>query len=115
MSESVQIALLWPVVLLVTLGVIEAGIWIHGRQAALRAATAAADVARGSAGSAGQAEDLAGKIARSSGLRAVSVAVTTSGDEVRVVVSGTAPAILDLPLTRISESASAPREQVTTP
>ncbi len=64
MTESVQIALIWPLLLLVTLGVIQAGIWIHGRQVALRAAVTAADVASGSAGSSGAARDLATKIAR---------------------------------------------------
>ena len=53
MTESVQIALIWPLLLLVTLGVIQAGIWIHGRQVALRAAVAAVEVASGSAGSSG--------------------------------------------------------------
>jgi Flp pilus assembly protein TadG len=115
MTESVQIALIWPLLLLVTLGVIQAGLWIHGRQAALRAAIAAVDVASGSSGSSGAASELAADIARSAGLNAVTVEVQTSSTSVRVVVSGTTPAILDLPLGRISESAAAPRELVSTP
>jgi Flp pilus assembly protein TadG len=115
MTESVQIALIWPLLLLVTLGVIQAGLWIHGRQAALRAAIAAVDIASGSNGSSGAASELAADIARSAGLNAVTVDVQTSSTSVRVVVSGTTPAILDLPLGRISESAAAPRELVSTP
>ena len=115
MTESVQIALIWPLLLLVTIGVIQAGIWIHGRQVALRAAVTAADVASGSASSSGAAQDLATKIARSAGLNSVDVDVDTSATTVRVVVSGTMPSILDLPLGRISESAAAPRELVSTP
>ena len=114
-SESVQLALIWPLLLLVTLGIIQAGIWIHGRQAALRAAIAAADVASGSAGSAAAADDLATKIAASAGLRSVEVGVDMSGPQVRVVVSGTTPTILDLPLGRITESAAAPREVFSDP
>lgn len=115
MTESVQLALIWPLLLLVTIGVIQAGIWIHGRQVALRAAVAAADVASGSSGSSGAARELATKIARSAGLNSVAVDVDTSATTVRVVVSGTMPAILDLPLGRIAESAAAPRELVSTP
>lgn len=114
-TESVQIALIWPLLLLVTLGVIQAGLWIHGRQVALRASIAAADVASGSSGSSAAAVELAADIARSAGLDAVAVDVEISGTLVRVVVSGTTPSILDLPLGRITESATAPRELVSTP
>lgn len=114
-TESVQIALIWPLLLLVTLGVIQAGLWIHGRQVALRASIAAADVASGSSGSSAAARELAADIARSAGLDAVAVDVEISGTLVRVVVSGTTPSILDLPLGRITESATAPRELVSTP
>jgi Flp pilus assembly protein TadG len=114
-SESVQLALIWPLLLLVTLGIIQAGIWIHGRQAALRAAIAAADVARGSTGSAAAADDLGTKIAAAAGLRSVDVSVEVSSAQVRVVVAGTAPSILDLPLGRITESAATPREVLSDP
>lgn len=115
MSESVQWALLWPLLLLVTIGIIQAGLWVHGRQSALRAAVAAADLASGRDGSAGPAENLASDIARSAGLASVEVDVQTSATQVRVVVSGRTPALLQLPLGHIRESAAAPRERVTTP
>ena len=73
------------------------------------------DVASGRDGSAGAAEDVAGGIARSAGLGAVDVDVQTSATQVRVVVSGRMPALLDLPLGQISESAAAPRELVSNP
>ena len=114
MTESVQLALIWPLLLLVTLGVIQAGLWVHGRQVALRAATAAADVASGRDGAAGAA-GLAAGIARSAGLRSVEVDVRSSADQVQVVVTGRMPALLDLPLGQIRESAAAPRERVTNP
>lgn len=115
MTESVQLALIWPLLLLVTLGIIQAGLWVHGRQVALRAATAAADVAGGRDGSAGAARGVAVGIAHSAGLAAVEVEVNSSPTEVRVVVSGRTPALLELPLGRISESAAGPRERVTVP
>ena len=114
-TESVQLALIWPLLLLVTLGVIQAGLWIHGRQVALRAAAAAVDVASGREGSAGAASDVASGIARSAGLDAVDVEIQTSATQVRVVVSGQMPALLDLPLGQIRESAAAPRELVSDP
>ena len=62
-TESAQYALIWPVLLLVTLGIIQAGIWIHGHHVANRAAHAAADVASGSYGSAGEAKQIAAMLA----------------------------------------------------
>jgi Flp pilus assembly protein TadG len=115
LSESVQYAVIWPVLLLTTLGIIQTGIWVHGHNVALRAAQAGADIARGTSGSAGEAESLSAGIARSGGLSQVQVGVTRGAATVEVTVTGTTPFILDLPLGRISESAAAPVERVTRP
>lgn len=114
-TESAQYALIWPVLLLVTLGIIQAGIWIHGHHVANRAAHAAADVASGSYGSAGEAKQIAAGIARSGGLEEVAVTVSTNAGRVEVTVAGRTPTMLDLPLGRISETAAAPIERVTRP
>ena len=58
-----QWAILWPLLLLLTLGIIQAGIFLHGRNVATAAATAAVDAARGSYGSAADAEQLGATIA----------------------------------------------------
>lgn len=113
--ESVQHAVIWPVLLLVTVGIIQAGIWVHGHNVALRAAQAGVDAVRGSYGSVGEAGQVAGGIARGGGLAAVDVRVSRGTATVQVTVTGTAPAILDLGLGRITETASAPVERVTTP
>ena len=115
LSESVQWAVLWPALMLVTLGIIQAGIFLHGRNVAQRAATAAVDAARGSYGSAADAQHLAANIAASAGLKDVSVRVQRSGTTVTADISATAPMIFDLRLGRISETASAPLERVTVP
>jgi Flp pilus assembly protein TadG len=115
LSESVQWAVLWPALMLVTLGIIQAGIFLHGRNVAQRAATAAVDSARGSYGSAADAQHLAASIATSAGLKEISVRVQRSGTTVSANVSATAPMIFDLRLGRISETASAPLERVTAP
>jgi Flp pilus assembly protein TadG len=115
LSESVQWAILWPLLMLLTLGIIQAGIFLHGRNVAQRAATAAVDAARGSYGTAADAQHLAETIASSGGLENISVRVRRTGTTARADVSGNAPTIFDLGLGRITEAASAPLERVTQP
>jgi Flp pilus assembly protein TadG len=114
-SESVQYALIWPVLMLTTLGIIQSGIWLHGRNVAQRAATAAADTARGTYGTSGDGEAIARDIARSGGLREISVVIRRSPTAVTVVVHAQAALILDLGLGSLNETASAPVERVTQP
>jgi Flp pilus assembly protein TadG len=115
LSESVQWAVLWPALMLLTLGIIQAGIFLHGRNVAQRAATAAVDAARGSYGSAAEAEHLAANIASSGGLKNISVRVQRTGTTVSADVSASSPMIFDLRLGRITETATAPMERVTVP
>ena len=115
LSESVQWAVLWPALMLVTLGIIQAGIFLHGRNVAQRAATAAVDHARGSYGSVAEAQHLAVNIASSGGLKNISVLVKRTGTTATADVSASAPMIFDLRLGRINESATAPLERVTAP
>ena len=115
LSESVQHAVIFPVLMLVTLGIIQAGIWVHGHTVAEHAAAAAVDIARGSYGSAAEAQDRAVRLATAGGLSDVNVDVRLSGGRAEVVVSGRAPMMLDLGLARIAEHASAPLERVTQP
>ena len=115
LSESVQYAVIFPLLMLVTLGVIQAGIWVHGHSVASRAAAAGVDIARGSTGQATEARETATRLATAGGLHDVSVQATRSGATAEVVVSGRAPLILDLGLARISEDATAPVERATNP
>jgi Flp pilus assembly protein TadG len=115
LSESVQWAVLWPLLMLVTLGIIQAGIFLHGRNVAQRAATAAVDAARGSYGSAAEAQQLAETIAAAGGLKNISVRIQRIGTTVSANVSANAPMIFDLGLGRVTETATAPLERVTQP
>jgi Flp pilus assembly protein TadG len=115
LSESVQWAVLWPLLMLLTLGIIQAGIFLHGRNVAQRAATAAVDMARGSYGSAADAEHLGESIASSGGLKSISVRVKRTGTTATAEVSAYSPMIFDLDLGRINETAVAPLERVTQP
>jgi TadE-like protein len=114
-SQSVQYAVILPVLMLSTLGVIQAGVWLHGRDVAVRAANGAADVARGSFGTAAEAEDLGAKLAAAGGLKNVRVTVVRSAGRADVTVSADPPLIFDVGLDRISETASVPVERVTQP
>jgi uncharacterized membrane protein len=115
LSESVQWAVLWPLLMLLALGIIQAGIFLHGRNVAQRAATAAVDAARGSYGSPGDAEQLGVRIAGSGGLRNISVRVQRTGSMVTAHVSAYSPMIFDIDVGRIDETAAAPLEGVTPP
>ncbi|SDT41595.1 TadE-like protein [Friedmanniella luteola] len=115
LSESVQFAVVWPVLVLVTLGVLQAGLWLHGRNVALRAASAAVDAARGSSGSEAAAREAAVELARSGGLDVVSVDVVRGAVDVRATVTAASPLLLDLGLGELHETAAAPLERVTPP
>lgn len=115
MSQSLQFTLVFPALMLSTLGIIQAGVWIHGRQVVSEAAHAAADVARSadSGPTAGQAA--ARRVADVAGLQDVSVSVSRSSTQVTATVSATIPMFFDLGLGRVTEAVAAPVERVTIP
>ena len=114
LSESTQWAVLFSVLMLLTLGVIQTGIHLHGRNVAQRAATAAVDLARGSFGSAAEAQQVAHGIAESGGLHGVTIRISRGATTVTADVTGNAPALLGL-ASGIHETASAPLERVSQP
>lgn len=115
LSESLQFALVWPVLMLVTLGVIESGIWLHARNVAEHAAIAAVGEAGGSYGDVDAARQLGNDLAAAGGLSGVEVSVSRGAETVTAVVSAESPLVLDLGLGRIRQTASGPRERVTAP
>jgi TadE-like protein len=115
LSESIQYAVIVPALMLSTLGIIQAGVWIHGHNVAIRAASAAADTARGTYGTTFGAVDLASKLAVAGGLKDVHVSAVKGPARVDITVTGRAPTIFDVGLGRISESASSPVERATNP
>ncbi len=114
LSESTQWAVLFSLLMFLTLGIIQAGIHLHGRNVAQRAATAAVDAARGSFGSVADVQQVAYGIARSGGLQGVTISISRGATTVTADVTGNAPAILDI-AGRIHETASAPLERVSQP
>jgi hypothetical protein len=115
LSNSIQFAVVMPLLMLISLGIIQAGVWLHGRNVAAEAANAAADLARTYGGDHGEAERSARRIAAVGGLEDVEVDIDPDGRIVRVRLSARAPMIFAIGLGRIASTATAPMERVTSP
>lgn len=115
LSDSVQWAILTPLLLLTVLGLIQGGIWLHGRDVAVHAAIAAAEEGALFGASEASARNVAARITDAGGLADVTIDVSRGTERVRVVVSGRMPTFVDLGQTRVSEQATRPVEQVTVP
>ncbi|GAA3076753.1 TadE/TadG family type IV pilus assembly protein [Streptomyces glomeratus] len=118
-DTSLQMAIIFPLVLLATVAVIQASLWYYARQIALTAAREGASAARtyqsSPADGAAQARNVLGRTAGDS-LRGYSVAASSDGQRVQVQVSGTALSMIPgVPGLHITQSASAPVERWTAP
>ncbi|WP_369383255.1 TadE/TadG family type IV pilus assembly protein [Streptomyces sp. cg36] len=116
-DTSIQIAIVFPFVLLATLAVIQASMWYYARQIALTAAreglTAARSYQSTPADGAAQARHVLERTAGDS-LRGYSVAASSDGQRVRIRVSGTALSMIPgVPGLHIRQSASGPVERWT--
>ncbi|MEU9737450.1 TadE/TadG family type IV pilus assembly protein [Streptomyces sp. NPDC048002] len=118
-DTSIQMAIIFPFVLLVTIAVIQASLWYYARQIALTAAreglTAARTYQSSPADGTARAHDVLQRTAGDS-LTGYSVTVSSDGERVRVRVSGTALSMLPgVPGLQITQSASGPLERWTVP
>lgn len=113
-SESLQWAILTPLILLALLGSIQAGVWLHGRSVVHSAAVLAAEQAAWLS-PASDAAASARQMAERLGVRGVEVGVTTSTAEVRAVVTGHVPLFFDVGQSLVEASATRPREAVSVP
>ncbi|MEU5281158.1 TadE/TadG family type IV pilus assembly protein [Streptomyces asoensis] len=116
-DSSIQMAIVFPFVLLATIAVIQASMWYYARQIALTAAREGATVARSyqssPADGAAQARAVLGRTAGDS-LSGYSVSASSDGQRVRVQVSGTALSMIPgLPGLQVTQSASGPVERWT--
>ncbi|QIK72291.1 pilus assembly protein [Propioniciclava coleopterorum] len=114
-TDSVQWAILLPAVLLSVLGIIQVGLWAHGRTVATNAAVAAAERAALYRASTADARATAARVAQHGGLVDLEVSLVESADQITVRVAGRMPTFFDLGQTRVEEQASRPRERVTRP
>ncbi|MEU4898540.1 TadE family protein [Streptomyces sp. NPDC044780] len=119
-DASVQMAIVFPFVIVLTIAVVQASMWYYARQIALAAARDGVAAGRTyQAGPSDAADRVRQVLDRTAGdsLRQATVATSGStGERIRVQVHGTAPSLLpfvpDLPVT---QSASGPVERFTTP
>ncbi|MGW5342905.1 TadE family protein [Streptomyces sp. NPDC004050] len=119
-EASIQMAIVFPFVILVTVAVVQAAMWVHARSIALAAAREGVAAAR-----VYQAPDQAGPararetLGRIAGDSLTATTVTTAGSsttEVRVTVTGSAPSLVPgIGGLSVSQSAGAPRERWTSP
>lgn len=106
-SESTQWALLTPLVMLLTLGLVQLGVWLHARTVAGEAAATVADLmAAGGTGASAAGE----RIAAAGGLHDVAITTVQDAGLVIVTVSGRAPIFLDVGQGQIAERAVLPAE-----
>lgn len=116
-SSTVEMVILFPLVVTLLLGGTQAAVWIYGRLAAQSAAAAGARAASGLGAPATAGPDAAEAFLASSGggLKAVSVAEADDPDRVTVTVTGTVALVIPFPgLTpRVTASASRPVERFT--
>ncbi|RIQ33603.1 TadE/TadG family type IV pilus assembly protein [Jiangella rhizosphaerae] len=119
-AATLELVVLFPVVLLITFGVIEGALWYHARNVALAAAEEGVRVATGNGGSlaAGVAE--ARSFAQEAGADGVLSSVTVSGDggdvEVTITVEGSSQSLFPgWSGHQVSQTASGPVERFTGP
>ncbi|MER6443629.1 TadE family protein [Streptomyces venezuelae] len=119
-ESSIQMAIVFPFVIALTVIVVQASMWIHARSVALTAAREGVAAARTyqspeGAGAARARETLDRIAGGSLNASTVSTEGSTATD-VRVTVTGSAPSMLPgLSGLSVSQSASAPRERWTNP
>ncbi|MFD9338634.1 TadE family protein [Streptomyces sp. NPDC060028] len=115
-ESSIQMVIVFPFVILVTIAVVQASMWVYARNIALTAAREGVAAARTY-----QAPDGAGAararetLDRIAGTSLAQSTVSTSGStvgEVQVTVSGLAPSLIPgIAGLSVSQSAGAPRER----
>lgn len=114
LAESTQWVVVVPVLLALVLGLVQVGVWLHGRSVASSAAAAGADRMAGG-GSRQDAEAVARAIASAGGLLDVSLDATERDGLVTVSVSGSTQVFFDVGQSRVIERAVLPAEEVTRP
>lgn len=115
LSAGIEWAIMTPLVLLAILGAVQVGLGAYGRIVATHAAVVTAEYAALDGASIADAEKVGFSIAEGSGLTDLSVRVARGTDMARATVDGLMPTFLDLGITRVSEQATRPLEQVTAP
>jgi Flp pilus assembly protein TadG len=108
-SESLQWALITPALLLSVLGLVQGGVWLHGRQVLHSAAAAAAEAESVRDAPAGSGEGAARRVAGSTVID-LAVSVDRTPTRVVVTVTGRAPLFFEIGQGVLTARAAAPIE-----
>lgn len=116
-SGTLEVAVLFPVVLLIVMAILQTGLWYHGRSVALAAAQEGVAAGRAELSSVGHAHEAAAAFAEKVGaLDDVSVSTTgSSATRIRVTVTGRVPSLIPGVPIAVSQEASGAVERWTTP
>lgn len=95
-AASIELVVLFPVVLLATFGLLQGALWYHAREVASTAATTAVVSARADGGTVADGQQSADALLSQTGdvLSDVQVSVTRSDDRVLATVSGRSVSLL---------------------
>jgi|GEM_PF-6969279 len=111
--NSVELAIILPVLLLVVFATVQLSVWHHAANTAQSAAAACAERARGYDSTAQDGSATAQRLLQQvHGLEQTSVRATDDGAEVRCTVTGTAPVIVTLGQGPITATVVLPKEHV---
>lgn len=109
---TIQVAILFPAVLLWIMLIVQYGLWWHGKQVANAAAAEAVDAAQIAGGTAGDGEAAAASyLAQSGNLDNVSITVNREPTVVTVEVRGDAPQLVPGISWSVTARSSAPVER----
>ncbi|MTD57131.1 TadE/TadG family type IV pilus assembly protein [Amycolatopsis pithecellobii] len=119
-SESVGLAVLFPIVALLIFSAVQGGLWWYAHAVAAQAAQAGVDAGRPVGAATTTATEAARSFTNRAGrgvLSAPEVQAAVTVETVRVTVSGTAPRVLPIPGldVRVEVSAQASKERFTVP
>lgn len=110
-SDSVSWAILTPLLLLTILGLIQVGLWLHGRTVAGQAAMTGAEQAALLGADDAAVRAATQRAADDAGLIHASVEIVRGVDSVRVRVSGRMPTFFDLGQGQVTVDATRPVER----
>ena len=114
LSHSVEAAVVLPVIMVLLLGVVQIASYWHCRNAAIAAAQLTAEQQRRYLANSDTAAGY--RILARAGVSNARIDLERGPQQVRVIVTGSAPAIVEIPgLGRIVETAVMPTERVTRP
>lgn len=115
-SASLELVVVFPVVLLLIFGGVQGALWYHARSVAMAAAQEGARAAGAEGGNPGAGEAAATAFLDSVGgsgvLTGAGVDVTRSATEATATVTGTAPTVLPGMGLAVAQSASVPVERL---